>query len=131
MIEKKIPMALIMEDDANLRYDENMHERIVSIFKEIKERGIEWDLFYLGRGTGEYRRKLTPHLVTPQEHQGLFCYMLTLRGARILVRASHPYRIPVDVLAARVADGGQLKAIALTPSLCYVVPVRSDTGHIV
>ena len=131
MIEQNIPQALIMEDDANFRYHERTLEVVKQAFTEIEERNLEWDLLYLGKGTNEHRRQVAPHLVIPKTHQGLFCYVLTLRGARRLVRASHPYRIPVDVLAGNIADSNQIRALALAPKLCYVVHVRSDTGTIV
>jgi glycosyl transferase family 25 len=133
IISRKTPMTLIMEDDANIRHTQSVYQQIKNGFDEAKRLKIDWDIFYLGvnNGGGAPTKLPTPKLVKPRGCNGLFAYVLTLQGAQKLLSKCKPYVLPVDVLVGNLHDAGVLKAIALNPRLCYVVPVRSDTRNII
>ncbi len=130
MVRLRTDMALILEDDANIRHTRAMYQQIRQGLDEAKRLNLPWQLFYLGRSRTDIHLKHSPTLVKPKGCCGLFAYILTLSGAETLLKHARPYRLPVDVLVCNLHDSGRLNAIALEPKLCYVVPVRSDTRHI-
>ena len=131
IVQKKMPMAIIFEDDVNITYSISMQKKIRRAFRTVKEKKLDWDIFYLGRNRPRNnRRKLAPGITEPIWCQGFFAYAVTLRGARILAKNALPMRKPCDSYAGVLGDRRKLKAIAMHPRLCYVVPVRSDTRHI-
>jgi GR25 family glycosyltransferase involved in LPS biosynthesis len=129
IVEKKLGVTLILEDDANIRYVSEHATRLRQTFDEIQRLGTAWDLLYIG-GKGTKSRNVSPLISIPRHCNGLFAYCLTLQGAQLLLARAKPYTIPVDVLVAELSDSRYLKAIAMDPPLCYVVPVHSDTVHI-
>lgn len=130
MVTKQIPYALIMEDDANIRHRWDHYNRMRATLDELNMRDPAWDMLYVGTGANNPRRAIGPNLGRCRGCQGLFAYVLTLSGAKKLMRHARPYRIPVDVLVGNLADNGTINAYCMHPRLCYVVPVRSDTAGI-
>jgi len=130
IVRNKIPMALIMEDDANIRYIKAHEQRINNTLAELKRLGTRWDMLYIGRSNGRSRKTISPTLNVPQGCGGLFAYVVTTKGAEIMLKHASPYTIPVDVMVSNLHDRGTLNAVAMSPPLCYVVPVRSDTEGI-
>lgn len=131
MIKNDIKISLILEDDANIRYTESTEKRLKEFFKKVKENNINYEMIFIGRGNHNKFKTITPGISRPKTCQGLFAYILTLSGAKKLLERSHPYRLPVDVLAERLCDNGTITAIAMDPRLCHVVPVVSDTAGII
>jgi glycosyl transferase family 25 len=130
IVKQNLQTTLILEDDANIRYTHATYKSIRDGLDEAKQLNIQWDLFYLGRSRLDIHTKYSSKLVKPKGCCGLFAYVLTLKGAKLLLEHSKPYRIPVDVLVANLHDSNRLNAVGLEPRLCYVVPVRSDTRGI-
>jgi glycosyl transferase family 25 len=129
IVTNKIPVTLIMEDDANVRYTESHARKLKAAFDEL-ETIKGWHFMYVGRSNNRTKRAQTPHLKSPLGLSGLFAYVLSLEGAKVLLQSAFPFRIPVDVLVSNAHDKGKIIAAALSPPLCYVVPVHSDTAGI-
>jgi len=129
IVQQNIPMTLILEDDANLRYIPQHAQRLRQAFDELKRMNTAWDIMYVG-GKGSKSRNLSGSIAVPRNCNGLFAYCLTLQGAKLLLQKSRPYNVAVDVLVGQLEDAHYLKAVAMDPPLFYVVPVHSDTVHI-
>jgi glycosyl transferase family 25 len=130
IVKTKAPMTLIMEDDANLRYTENHAKKMRMILDQVQKiKG--WHLLYLGRCTGKTKGALTPLLKSPLGCGCLFAYILSLEGAKMLLKYAHPYRIAVDVMVSNAHDKGKLIAACASPSLFTTVPLQSDTEGII
>lgn len=130
IIRNNILSALILEDDANIRYTQGMEEQLKEFFGQLKTNNVQYDMIFIGRGNHNKFKTILPGVVRPKTCQGLFAYVLTLSGAQKLLEKSYPYKLPVDVLAERLCDSGEITAVAMEPRLCHVVPVISDTAGI-
>lgn len=129
VVDNKLDMALVLEDDANVRYTKAIHQAVRKGLDEAKSIG-SWDLLYLGRSRLNIQSRVSNTMVRPKGCCGLFAYVVSQTGAQKLLRSCRPYRVPVDVLVCNMHDTNRLSAIAIDPRLCYVVPVRSDTRNI-
>jgi len=129
-VDQHIPLMLILEDDANIRHSLKFSQSWTRVMEEIEQHGLTWDMLYLGRGQEKHAGKVTRRVAKARGLSGLFAYALTWQGASRLLARCRPYLDPVDVYVARMHDAGAVKALTAYPSLCYVVPVHSDTGHI-
>jgi len=129
IVQQNTPVALILEDDANLRYIPHHAQRLRQTFDELKRMNTPWDILYVG-GKGTKSRNLSTSIAVPRNCNGLFAYCLTLQGAKLLLQRARPYNLPVDVLVAQLEDANYIKAVAIDPPLFYVVEVHSDTVHI-
>lgn len=131
-VQNAFPYVFILEDDANIPYGAHMAQRIHTALQTLAKHNIQWDIFYLGRNRPDNnRRTLAPGLSVPFGVQGGIAYVLSLAGARKLVQQALPMTEPVDVYMAHMQGQGRLRAVAMHPRLCYVVPVHSDTRGIV
>lgn len=130
IVKKKIPYAFICEDDADIKHDLKVSKTIQKAFAEVKEMKLDYDLFYVGHRAHGIRKRLSPMISEPKGGYGLFAYVLTLAGAKKLIRAAFPAREAVDMFVSTMQNRKLIKCIALDPSLCYVVPVPSDTAMI-
>jgi len=130
MVKNKIPMALIMEDDANVRHTRSTATTIRNALDEATRLKIPWHIMYLGRQRPEDHMKYSATLSRPRGCCGLFAYLLTLEGATRLTKHCGCYRYPVDVLVGRLSDQNIINSVAINPRMCWVVPVRSDTNGI-
>jgi glycosyl transferase family 25 len=136
MVDENIPLALIMEDDADLQYQPS-HARILrQCFDQLKTYSDSWDLMYLGRGkqidwpANTHTNVLPSMFSRPRGCCGLFCYLVTLTGAQKLLSHARPYFYPIDLLVARLHDTDVIQAISLKQRLCFVWSLESDTNHI-
>lgn len=136
MVHTNQQMCLILEDDANIRYTPVHYQRIRNAIDEAnaisQAQNRPWHLLYLGTNkNGRVAQKISNTMVIPRRCNGLFAYILTLEGAKILLANCTPYRRAVDSWVGKMHDKGFIFALAMRPKLCYVVPVYSDTAHIV
>ena len=131
IVARQIPRTLILEDDANLRHIRPHAQQLRKCFDELSRLKVKWHLLYLGRGShqGEMGR-WSAMLTRPKGFCGLFAYVLTLEGARLLLSKARPYRLPVDIYVANMHDTTEITAVAIKPRMMYVVQVHSDTVHI-
>lgn len=129
IVDNNLPYALILEDDANIRYRKDHSKKMTDALQEVSKMDKDWDLLYIGTGHNNNKRKIGNGLGKCRGCQGLFAYAVTLAGAKKMLAGALPFRVPVDVYVGRKADSGQLRAYCMLPRLCYVVPVRSDTAN--
>jgi glycosyl transferase family 25 len=130
IVKMEIPLTLIMEDDANVRHHPSTLDTMTRALEGTKKVKPDFDLLYLGRQRSNDISRYNSLLVRPRGCCGLFAYILTLSGAKKLIQKCDPYRVPVDVLVGQLSDQGFLHCVAVTPRMCWVVPVRSDTAGI-
>lgn len=139
MVEHNLQMCLIFEDDAEFHYSNDTSIRLHRIFNEIadykaRNPGYNWHLLYLGtnlRNASINRRiRVTPSLTRPTQCVGLFCYLLTLDGAKILLEQARPYTVPIDIYTVIQANAGRINALYADPSFGYVFSRDSDTRNI-
>lgn len=132
IVQHNIPMTLCSEDDVNIRYTQATAATLRKTLDDAKKLPVKWHILYLGRQRPEDHKKYTASLSRPRGCCGLFAYIVTLEGAKLLVKhCGPPYRLPVDVLVGNVCDSGAINAVALNPRMTWVCDVRSDTRNIV
>jgi GR25 family glycosyltransferase involved in LPS biosynthesis len=127
----QLPVALVLEDDADLRYSEQTTNVIRSVLDKCAEFKFEWDIIYLGHNNNYEPEMITGEIGLPFHCQGLFTYLVSLNGARKLMNLTKPPILkPIDVTLGDLADESKLVALSLEPRLCYVVAVSSSTVSI-
>jgi glycosyl transferase family 25 len=129
IVQKKIPQAIIFEDDVNMRYIESHANRLRSALDEVKKLQLPYHFMYVG-GWGKKSSNYSPTIARPHGCNTLPAYILTYEGAKLLLAHASPYRIPVDVVISNLHDKNVLKAVAMDPPLCHMVKVVSDTNNI-
>lgn len=134
IVEHSLPMTLIMEDDPEFHYSEATSRRLHQIFDEIKTHQIQFDIMYLGSNTRNRgintRHRVSPSLTRPVGCVGLFCYIVTLEGARKLLSRARPYVVPVDVYTINEANAGRIRHVHANPCFGFVFSRASDTQRI-
>lgn len=134
IVKNNLPLTLIMEDDPEFNYSAETSKRLLNLFAEMKTRSIKFDLLYLGANRRNHgfntRHKISPNLTRPTHCVGLFCYLLTLEGAKKLLEQAVPYRVPVDIYTVDQANVGRIKALYANPTYGYVFSLASDTRNI-
>lgn len=94
MVEKRIPSALILEDDFDLQAD--FAARLGACLREARH--DDWNLLYVGRSPMENDvRKVSEHVVQPGYTLWTVGYVLRLEGAEALL-STRPERVmlPLD-----------------------------------
>jgi glycosyl transferase family 25 len=136
IVENNLPLTLIMEDDADLRYCQSHCTMLNECMTELKKYKGDWDFLYLGRGKqvnwpeDMSPKDLPPLFSRPRGCGGIFCYILTLNGAKKMLQYVYPFFYPIDVLVARLHDSEKINAISLRKRIGFVVSIESDTSTI-
>lgn len=134
IVEHGLPWTLIMEDDPEFHYSEDTSRRLIQIFDEIRQHGIKVDLMYLGSNTrnraANTRHRVSNSLTKPTGCVGLFCYVVTLEGARKLLQRCRPYTVPVDIYTINEANAGRIAHVHANPCFGFVFSRSSDTRNI-
>uniref|UniRef100_A0A6C0BPN7 Glycosyl transferase family 25 domain-containing protein n=1 Tax=viral metagenome TaxID=1070528 RepID=A0A6C0BPN7_9ZZZZ len=125
MCELKLPYAFIVEDDCQVPPLADLQRAL----QEVNSVDPTWKVFLLGRNPRfkQDAKRVTAHLSIPRRSWGLFCYFITLEGARHLVAKGHPIRAAVDVFVSSCKMRGKY---ALIRDLAHVRSVKSDTVNI-
>ena len=91
--DNKIPVSLVLEDDAI----DMQADFIAKITEEMKYLPKNWDVFLLGfwMHTGKPGLKINSHIYKVQEFAFTHSYIISLRGARKLLRIL-PINMPID-----------------------------------
>jgi hypothetical protein len=129
--ENKIQRALILEDDADIQYSENVPKRISKFFADIQRLDLKYDLLYLGHNDYNPPTHLYPEteIGVPSKCQGLFSYVVTFEGVQKLIKVALPMGPPVDI---RIMDEIKyIRQLSMEPRLNWVVNVYSETNNIV
>jgi len=131
VVHENHPHALILEDDVNLIYSSKLSRHLHAVIGSLKTNAPNWDIFYLSRRWRHSNRAvLGQGLTTPYGCQEFSGYMVSRAGAKKLLAGVMPMQRAIDVHASHLSDTGRLKAVAMAPRLCYVVPAGSDTRGI-
>lgn len=131
IIANKIPLTLILEDDATLIHNSATATTIRKALDDCTSMKIPWHIMYLGRQRNNDISRYSASLSKPRGCCGLFAYLLTLEGAQKLVQHTGAYHLPVDVLVGNFSDQGKINTVALNPRLVWVTSVtHSDTNGI-
>lgn len=131
IVKNNIKHAFILEDDADIQYSQTVVNRLDRFFADLGRLKMEYDLIYLGHNNCNNPDKIFPNTVigVPNHCQGCFAYCVTLAGAQKLVQQMMPIKGPVDMIVMEKQN--TIKQLSMEPSLCWVVPVWSDTGFLV
>jgi hypothetical protein len=117
----------VLEDDADITYTQDTVNRLNMVLDELKTVS-DWDVLYIGNiGLHPIKRTVTAHLNEPSGWEGLYTYFITQAGARKLLRNAFPIAKPVDIYVGDEARKGNVRLLAMSPPLNFVVPVKSDT----
>lgn len=130
MIEKNMSQLFIVEDDAGIVASTGMIEQINVALNELKSIKIPWQICFLGHKTDRRTPLETAHLFRPTDFCGLFAYILTLSGAKQLFKNAKPFRQPCDIFIMHQWKKSNISALALSPPLCFVTSLESDTRNI-
>jgi glycosyl transferase family 25 len=130
MIEKNMNQLLILEDDAGILASIGMIDQINVGLKELKNLKIPWHICFLGHKTERRTPFESAHLFRPTDFCGLFAYLLTLDGAKQLVKNAKPFKHPCDIFIMHQWKQANISAVALFPPLCFVTSLESDTRNI-
>lgn len=121
-LESSNKTALIFEDDLKPCPNYTFFQQRVGSLKEELHRIQRWDIIYFGRcnDTCMLNKKVSKQLVSGTIPLCLHAYMMSREGARkVLQAAGERVRIQVDVLFVKMIATGQLKALAVNPSIFY------------
>ncbi len=129
VVENNIPNALILEDDADIRYGRETATRINHLFSELSRLHINYDLIYIGHFNYHPPKQMFGSSIgTPTGTQGLVMYYVTLQCARKLVQNAIPMQGAVDDY---VYCNPNIRQFVFVPRLGGAVEIeRSDTSHI-
>ena len=131
VVDAGFPTALIAEDDCRLTPHPDTVRYLDRVVRE--ELDFPWELLYLGRNPAlcmTVGKPVRPHLVRTGKTWGLFAYVVTLEGARKLLRSTEgPTSQAVDVMVSTAAE--PRRRVALSPMAFFIrVEEESDTANI-
>jgi tetratricopeptide (TPR) repeat protein len=133
IVEKELPLALVLEDDVILKDD--FKEQVASYIEQVNE--DEWDLLSIGaglfgecshdcqnrrKGTNVYRKAYSPqvpsHILGYNNlFRSLDAYVLTLNCAKELYKEMLPLAFPMDCMLNYVLNSQNLKVYWSEPVL--------------
>ncbi len=124
ILDKKIPYALILEDDTSL--DSKSVPVIQRQIEELTALDPSWNLLFLGRNEdlAQNLYRVSENLVVPGRSWGLFAYVVSAKAARILANKSRTITVAADIFVSSISLPGKY---ACAPSLCSVNKEISDT----
>ena len=130
MIDRGIPVALVLEDDARISHPEQGLFLEQTLVPELAL--LAWDIAFIGYTWNAPLEKIVSrHFARPDMTGGwhvTHAYMLKLEGARKLVQSALPYDKPLDVYIATRPNN--LTILQTLPSLISTWPSVSDTQGI-
>ncbi|WP_293959524.1 glycosyltransferase family 25 protein [Sneathiella sp.] len=118
MVAEKIPSALILEDDVFLAED------FKDVLEDIQSASLHWDLIrFVGHGKvfdiGFRRLAALRHDYSitrvPTSPSGAYAYLLTIEGAKRLLKFMQKNWVPVDIIHSRAWQTG-LETLLIHPS---------------
>ena len=129
VVQKKIPYALIMEDDCVLYPNTIVLTQLKKVLGELQVGDPNWKILFVSRNAqiAETLKKITPNIVKPGRTWGLFCYIVSLQGATELLAQSTTLRMAADIFVSTTKISGRY---ACEPMLCTVNKEHSDTVDI-
>ena len=131
VVDGGFPTALITEDDCNLTPHPDTIRYLDRVVRD--ELDFPWEMLYLGRNPALCKTigpPVRPHLVRTGKTWGLFAYVVTLEGARKLLRSTEgPISAAVDVVVSTMPE--PRRRVALSPMALFIrAEEESDTARI-
>ena len=98
-------MTLILEDDVNLMHSKLHSEKLKKALESLAAMPDEWDIAYLCHNPRGKTQSIVGNLdfVKTFSWHVLFGYVVSLRGAEILLKHSLPISVAVDVYIGNLA----------------------------
>jgi glycosyl transferase, family 25 len=129
IVDRDLPYALVLEDDADVRYEQKTVDVLTQMLKELKE-VPDWDIVYIGNiSLHPFKCQRTEHLFEMTNWEGTFMYYVSNKGARKFLKHAIPVRIPVDVYMGSQYGPQEMVPLALIPRLAHCVQSISDTDR--
>lgn len=130
LVEDRVPMAIICEDDANLKANESESRYLNTLLDEIKT--TKCDFLFLSWFRPVGGASVTSHTRSQWCFHQLWAYLVTYDG---LVKALADPRVrqmhmPVDVALWDAHSRGVIRNLVAYPPICLTVGERSDTRNI-
>jgi glycosyl transferase family 25 len=119
--------ALVLEDDADFRA--NMIPLVESLVKQVQEFDARWNFIVMGQTTKlAIRGREAPEgFYVPSRCMGLHAYVLSKRGAEMLLSHSLPVQEAVDVFVTSFQCPGKYATVR---NVCNTLNFGSDVEHI-
>lgn len=133
IIEKQHKMTLILEDDVNLVHSKLHSEKLIKALESLAIMPPDqWDIAYLCYNPRGKTQSIVGNLdfVKTNSWHVLYGYVVSLRGAEILLKHSLPISVAVDVYMGNLAKRSRIKAVRLKQAICTVKYSGSDTEGI-
>lgn len=120
--------ALVLEDDAD--FTPNHIKAVKKIIHEVKDFDPHWTMVIIGQITkrGAKDRKAPKGMFVPAQCFGLHAYILSKRGAEVLLESALPILDSVDIYATSVPMRGRY---ATQKNVCATLNFGSDVDNIV
>ena len=123
-----VPFALVLEDDADIRYSSQPTSRIQGALKTLQ--GHHWDVVLLGHyNDRRYKPGLGNGLNKATKWQPMHAYLISQTGVQKLLRNAWPIRHALDVYVGSQMGKG-LIMYRLDPRLCGQLSYGHDTEAI-
>jgi GR25 family glycosyltransferase involved in LPS biosynthesis len=134
IIDNKLPVALVLEDDVNLINGKLHSDKLRYSFETLSNPNNtdKWDIAYLcHRPRGRpHASQIGGNFSKTMDWHVLFGYAITLKGAELLYNDALPIRKPVDVYIGDLAKRLRIRAIRLKSPICTITYAGSDTEGI-
>ena len=126
-------VVTVLEDDVDWTYDRNIVKQLKQSFQKLKNN--KWDFLAWGHGPWANEKNTPTNIENwhqPGTCQGFFAYTITRKFAQELLQHCRPYRGPAidkwfydSFIKSKACE--PFVVLTAEPSLCWVVPVESDT----
>jgi glycosyl transferase family 25 len=128
VVDSSKPYAMIMEDDCQF-CPETHAQRLTSLLDNLRKNDPEWKILLLCRisSVKKNRKILSKDFVVPGRSWGLHCYIVSCKGAKMLLDQSKHITEAVDTFVSTRSGKG---VYALVDNLCEVDTASSDTTGI-
>jgi glycosyl transferase family 25 len=126
--QSEAPFALVLEDDADIRYSTQHASRIQGALNTLK--GRPWDVLLLGHyNDRKYTQGLGNGITKATKWQPMHAYLISQSGIKKLLKNAWPIRHALDVyVGSEIAKG--LLMYRLDPRLCGQLHYGHDTEAI-
>ena len=126
VVQQKLPYAMIMEDDCLLRVNHAVSDYVNQVMDELRLGDPDWRVLFLSRNPtfAKNKKRASRTLFQVGRSWGLFCYAISLSGARELLRRSSCITEAADVFVSTANIGGKYASDKI---ICGVNKSHSDT----
>ena len=126
VVQEGLPYAMIMEDDCLLRANHAVSDYVNRVMDELRVGDPDWRVLFLSRNPtlAQNKKRASRTLFQVGRSWGLFCYVISLSGARELLRRSSCIIEAADVFVSTANIRGKYASDKI---ICGVNKSHSDT----